>query len=278
MSFLESFFDDGDTSYRLWSKNFDRLDLVKEERIFAGPMHKLSRKNGKWKERFFVLTNRHLVYYKDSAEGKVRGVMSLEWVRNEYVEDGHPSEKMYKFGVRFIKNMKYSDLWVVDKGLFDQWKLALAKVCLQSDFHGKFNAIKMIGKGSFARVYLVENKETKEKFAVKAFSKDYLLSQNKGKESLINEIEIMRIVDHKYIMSLEEVHESQNSIYLVLELLEGGELFNYVYEKGKLKQSEYHAIMRCLLEGLAYMDSKGIMHRDLKPENMILKYSGIYRP
>lgn len=49
----------------------------------------------------------------------------------------------------------------------------------------------MIGKGSFARVYLVEDKETKIKYAVKAFSKEYLLSQQKGKESLINEIEIM---------------------------------------------------------------------------------------
>jgi serine/threonine protein kinase len=49
----------------------------------------------------------------------------------------------------------------------------------------------MIGKGSFARVYLVEDKETKEKFAVKAFSKEYLISQSKGRESLINEIEIM---------------------------------------------------------------------------------------
>ena len=49
----------------------------------------------------------------------------------------------------------------------------------------------MIGKGSFARVYLVFNKETKERFAVKAFSKEYLLSQSKGKESLLNEIEIM---------------------------------------------------------------------------------------
>lgn len=49
----------------------------------------------------------------------------------------------------------------------------------------------MIGKGSFARVYLVEEKETKARYAVKAFSKEYLLSQPKGRESLINEIEVM---------------------------------------------------------------------------------------
>lgn len=92
----------------------------------------------------------------------------------------------------------------------------------------------MIGKGSFARVYLVEDKETKLKFAVKAFSKEYLLSQQKGKESLINEIEIMQIVKHKNIMNLEEIHESKNSIYLVLELLEGGELFNHISGKNSI--------------------------------------------
>lgn len=66
----------------------------------------------------------------------------------------------------------------------------------------KFNAIKMIGKGSFARVYLVEDKETKLKYAVKAFSKEYLLSQSKGKESLMNEIEIMQAIKNEYIMNL----------------------------------------------------------------------------
>jgi serine/threonine protein kinase len=84
----------------------------------------------------------------------------------------------------------------------------------------------------------------------------------------------MRELHHQYVMKLEEVHESQNSLYLVLEILEGGELFNYIYEQGKLQPNEYYRIMKCLLEGLAYMDSKGIMHRDLKPENMILKSKG----
>lgn len=63
-SFLESFFDDGKSNFKLWSKNFDTLDYENEIRVFAGPMHKLSRKTGNWKERFFVLTNKHLIYYK----------------------------------------------------------------------------------------------------------------------------------------------------------------------------------------------------------------------
>jgi len=118
----------------------------------------------------------------------------------------------------------------------------------------------------------VEDNTTKAKYAVKAFSKDYLVTQNKGKESLINEIQIMKELTHQNVMKLEEVHESQNSIYLILELLEGGELLSYITEKQTLKVPEFQKIMRNMLEALAYMDKCGIMHRDLKPENMILKF------
>lgn len=82
----------------------------------------------------------------------------------------------------------------------------------------------------------------------------------------------MRQLDHKYIMKLEEVHESKNSIYLILELLQGGELLNHISTRQSLTLKDYWRVMKCILEALAYMDSKKIMHRDLKPDNMILKY------
>lgn len=75
-------------------------------------------------------------------------------------------------------------------------------------------------------------------------------------------------------MQLVEIHESKNSIYLVVELLEGGELFSHISSKKALSVKSIHRIMKCLLEGLAYLADKGIMHRDLKPENMILKEKG----
>merc|ERR1719427_1187170 len=87
----------------------------------------------------------------------------------------------------------------------------------------------------------------------------------------MNEIEVMRKLKHPYIMSLEEVHESKNSIYLVVELLEGGELLQYISSKESLNTADYYQVMKCILEALSYMNSKNIMHRDLKPDNMILK-------
>ena len=270
--FIESFFDTNTPEFKLWSKKVNDVKLSEDQIIFKGPMLKMNRKNNKLKERYFILTEKNFFYLKSLKNPKIRGVMETNWVRVEYIVEENEKDK--RFCVRFIKNMKYCDFWISEEKDFREWKAALSKVFIQSDFHTKFNAIKMIGKGSFARVYLVEDKETKVKYAVKAFSKEYLMSQSKGKESLMNEIEIMQIVKHPNIMTLHELHESKNSIYLVLELLEGGELFNYVSSKKSVSIHEICRVMKCLLEALAYLSDKRIMHRDLKPENMILKEKG----
>lgn len=269
-SFMESFFDEPTPGFTLWEKKSSTFKPEQEVVVYKGQLAKLSKKNNKWKARLFVLTDKHLYYKKDEKDKKIRGIMKVGWVRTEFLLEGNPKNAVYTFGIRFIKNLKYSDLWC-DENEFKMWKTAIPKVFIQSDFHTKFNAIKMIGKGSFARVYLVEDKETNEKFAVKAFSKEYLLSQSKGKESLVNEIEVMKDLVHENIMNLNEIHESKNSIYLVLELLEGGELFNYIADKGGLSAKDYYRVIKCILKALTYMATKGIMHRDLKPENMILK-------
>ena len=268
---IEFFFDVSHEGFSLWKKPSGMVAISQADIIFQSPLFKVSRKNKDFKERYFVLTQDHLFYLKSEVEPKILGILDTEWVRCDYITSKGDKPGETNFCIRFVRNMKYTDLWTTDEAHFKDWKTQLCKVFLQCDFHSKFNTIKMIGKGSFARVYLVENKETKERLAVKAFSKEYLLSQPKGKDSLINEIQIMQKLKHPYIMNLEEIHESKNSIYLVLELLEGGELLNYISSKESLTYRDYWKVMKCIIEALAYMAEKKIMHRDLKPDNMILK-------
>lgn len=268
---IESFFDDANPNYQLWRTPNGSYTISQSDILFQAPLYKISTKTNKWKERYFVLTTEYLFYLRSEIQPKILAVMPLQWVRVDYLVNKYFEDKEVHYNFRFIHNMKYIDLFTDDENHFKEWKSHLCKVFIQCDFHTKFNTIKMIGKGSFARVYLVENKETKDRFAVKAFSKEYLLSQPKGKDSLVNEIEIMQKLKHPYVMNLEEVHESKNSIYLVLELLEGGELLNYISSKDGLSYKDYSRVLRCILEALAYMAEKKIMHRDLKPDNMILK-------
>lgn len=269
---IESFFDeDAKEGYRLWQPPRGTIEISQDDIIFQAPLCQTSKRTNKWKERYFVLTADHLYLIHSEEQPHILAVMKTEWVRVDFITSKTMDDKINHYCIRFIRNMTYTDLWTDDQEHFNNWYSHLAKVFLQCDFHNKFNTIKMIGKGSFARVYLVENKENKQRFAVKAFSKEYLLSQPKGKASLINEIQIMQKLHHPYVMNLEEVHESKNSIYLVLELLEGGELLNYISNKQNLGYKDYWRVMKCILEALAYMDEKKIMHRDLKPDNMILK-------
>jgi tRNA A-37 threonylcarbamoyl transferase component Bud32 len=280
---FESFFDDNESKdFKLWQHSIKNFALSSVEPLYSGQLLKFSVSQRTWKLRKFELTPNWLVYYKEEPgvsqnqhKRTPKGFLFLDWCRVHFVVQN--SEKELRFGIRIIKNKKYTDLWAQTLVELEDWKRVLSNYTIQSDFHKKYTALKVIGKGSFARVnpfykvYLVQNIMTKERFAVKAFSKDNLLAQAKGKESLMNEIEVMRQLNHENIMRLEEVHESENSIYLILELMEGGELINYVTRHQSLKMRELMKIMSDLMEALAYMDQQGIMHRDLKPENMILK-------
>jgi len=81
----------------------------------------------------------------------------------------------------------------------------------------------------------------------------------------------MRALNHKYCMKLFEVFESENSLYIVVELLEGGQLYDKVKAKYKFKPYETKTIIFSILMGLKEMHAKKIMHRDLKPENLIFR-------
>lgn len=100
---------------------------------------------------------------------------------------------------------------------------------------------------------------------MKAFSKEAAYSEDKGKECIIKEIEIMRSLTHKFCMKLHEVFESENSLYIVVELLEGGQLYDKIKAKYKFKPMEVKQIVGAILQGLREMHAKKIMHRDLKP-------------
>ena len=80
----------------------------------------------------------------------------------------------------------------------------------------------------------------------------------------------MRTLDHPNILKLHEVHESANTLYLVLDLLEGGELLERLMLRRSYSEYDCMMVLKRVLEGLAYMHSKGLIHRDLKLENIIL--------
>lgn len=100
---------------------------------------------------------------------------------------------------------------------------------------------------------MIERIWDKKLFAVKAFSKNYLNENPKGKALVLKEIIIQRQLDHPNIGKLLEVYESQNSLYLVQELFEGGNLNNYLKVKKALSMKDIQIILKSILEALKHM-------------------------
>ena len=80
------------------------------------------------------------------------------------------------------------------------------------------------------------------------------------------EISLMRMINHKHVISIKDVFATATKIFMVLELVEGGELFDVIVDKGKFTEPEARFYMRQIIEGMECCHNQGICHRDLKPE------------
>eukprot|EP00752_Nemacystus_decipiens_P018274 g16395.t1 len=138
---------------------------------------------------------------------------------------------------------------------------------------GKYQVGKTIGEGTFGKVKLAVNTETGEKMAIKVLDKSIIQRQNMGAQ-VKREISIMKLVRHPYVVQLREVLASSSKIFLVCELITGGELFDKIVEKQRFTEDEARFYFRQLLEGMEYCHSQGVCHRDLKPENILLDGAG----
>lgn len=121
-------------------------------------------------------------------------------------------------------------------------------------------------------VYKAKNIETGRLYAVKEFDKKSLGDDETNRDLLVNEMEIMRMVDHRSVMRFYEVHETEGFLYFVMELLEGCELYELIEDFGCLELGDAARIMKQLLEGLVHLAEKNIIHRDIKPENLVMRW------
>ncbi|XP_074281070.1 CBL-interacting serine/threonine-protein kinase 24 [Silene latifolia] len=138
---------------------------------------------------------------------------------------------------------------------------------------GKYEVGRTIGEGTFAKVKFAVNSETGDSVAVKVLAKTTIL-KHRMVDQIKREISIMKIVRHPYIVRLHEVLASRSKIYIVLEFVPGGELFDKIVHKGKLSEMVSRKYFQQLIDAVSHCHSKGIYHRDLKPENLLLDVHG----
>uniref|UniRef100_A0A8C1KI87 Calcium/calmodulin-dependent protein kinase Ia n=1 Tax=Cyprinus carpio TaxID=7962 RepID=A0A8C1KI87_CYPCA len=135
-----------------------------------------------------------------------------------------------------------------------------------TDIKENYDFKEVLGTGAFSEVFLAEEKKTQRLVAIKCIPKKAL----QGKENSIeNEIAVLHRIKHENIVSLEDIFESQSHLYLVMQLVSGGELFDRIVEKGFYTERDASKLIRQILDAVKYLHDMGIVHRDLKPENLL---------
>lgn len=132
----------------------------------------------------------------------------------------------------------------------------------------QYKLLKTIGKGNFARVMLARHLPTGIEVAIKIIDKTQLNSNSL--EKLFREVSIMKLLIHPNIVKLYEVIETEKTLYLVMEYVNNGEVFEFLVKNGRMKENIARQKFRQIVSAVQYLHSKNIIHRDLKAENLLL--------
>ncbi|KAM3228856.1 hypothetical protein ACQJBY_060045 [Aegilops geniculata] len=138
---------------------------------------------------------------------------------------------------------------------------------------GKYELGRTIGEGTFAKVRFAKNTETMEPVAIKILDKEKV-QKLRLVEQIRREICTMKLIKHPNVVRLHEVMGSKARIFIVLEYITGGELFDTIYTNGRLKEEEARKYFQQLINAVDYCHSRGVYHRDLKLENLLLDAAG----
>jgi 5'-AMP-activated protein kinase catalytic alpha subunit len=134
---------------------------------------------------------------------------------------------------------------------------------------GRYELGKVLGSGNYSKVKLAIDVETNTKWALKIIDKEQL-QRERMEEQLKREIAVLKQLKHPFIVGLREVMQTANHIYLVLQLVTGGELFEKIVQAKKFDEATSRRYFQQLILGLRYAHSLGIAHRDIKPENILV--------
>ncbi|KAJ0266799.1 CBL-interacting serine/threonine-protein kinase 10 [Hirschfeldia incana] len=132
----------------------------------------------------------------------------------------------------------------------------------------KYEVGRLLGQGTFAKVYYGRSVETNQSVAIKMIDKDKVMKVGLM-DQIKREISVMRIAKHPNVVELYEVMATKTRIYFVMEYCKGGELFNKV-AKGKLRDDVAWKYFHQLINAVDFCHSRQVYHRDIKPENLLL--------
>ncbi|CAI2363437.1 unnamed protein product [Moneuplotes crassus] len=137
----------------------------------------------------------------------------------------------------------------------------------------KYEVHKLIGRGSYAKVFLVSRTNTGEKYAMKVLRKCEMECKRDVKRVFI-EKDIIRHLDHPFIVKLYSTFQTKDKAYFIMDLLNGGDLYAHITQFGKFKESKARFYAAEIILALEHLHKNKIIYRDLKPQNIVIDSDG----
>ena len=223
--------------------------------------------------RCFYLDGRHLYYTKDT-DTKVKGCLDLTMMYMTHYElEGNESQGQdFTHAIMLQKGKRFTSVYLRSEEDLIKWVEKLTPYVVRDDFHNVFKATGILGEGSFAKVFRVRQQKDGKIFAAKAYLKQEL--NQRALEALHAEINALKLlVGKKEFIQFKGIFETENSVYLLTDCIEGDVLFQ-IPLKTKFNQSQRLKILAQLSKALSTLEEKKIIHRDLKPDNIMVTPAG----
>jgi len=139
-----------------------------------------------------------------------------------------------------------------------------------------FKFLYVIGKGGFGRVWKIQSKKTNTKYALKEMSKLKIIDK-KSEKSINSEREFLSKLNHSFIVNMHYAFQDRDNLYLVMDLLNGGDLRFHISRYRKFSEEQTRFFLANIIYAIDYIHSNNVIHRDIKPENLVLDDKGYVR-
>ena len=156
----------------------------------------------------------------------------------------------------------------------DMMRSSIRKGAIGKD---SFRILKVIGRGSFGKVFLVEKKDSKEIFAMKVLKKENILQRNQITHTKTERQVLQKANSCEFLMTMHYAFQTADKLYIVMDFLNGGELYFHLRNEQTFDENRIRFYASEIILGLETLHKEGIIYRDLKPENILLDNEGHIR-
>ncbi|CAD8209185.1 unnamed protein product [Paramecium pentaurelia] len=191
----------------------------------------------------------------------------LKWIdfENAIIEQFH--HQKYGHAIRLIKCFDVVEIFCDAQS----WFKYIKRFTIQSDFNSNYILRKRIGRGQFSEVFKAKNKQDGNEYAIKIYQKSNLFDEV-DRAAIQKQISVLRRLQSDFTIKFYEVFESTDQVFVVQELLMGGNLMDYIIRENFFSEDQAAKLIFRLVKAVNYIHSKNIIHRDIKPENLIFRF------